>query len=35
MVRKEVVKGGMIKAVIVENDDIDAIIEHYREVFNG
>jgi Holliday junction resolvase RusA-like endonuclease len=34
MVRKEVVKGGMIKAVIIENDNVDAIIEHYKEVFN-
>lgn len=35
MVRKEVVKGGMIKVVIVENDNVDTVIQNYKEILNG
>lgn len=35
MIRKEVVKGGMIKVVIVENDNVDTVIQNYKEILNG
>lgn len=35
MVRKEVIKGGMIKVVIVENDNVDTVIQNYKEILNG